>query len=275
MVDNPVIKALEISNITSEKLPVDKKAGLIFDEVGRLLLILGGPGSGKTYSLYELAQELLVKAEQNLDTLLEAFTHPIPVILNLSTWTSGWKTLKDWLVEELLQQYKVPRTLGDRWLSERRLIPLLDGLDEVETKSQVRCVEALNNFVEDIGPPGLAVCSRTADYEGLPIRLKFYGAIILEPITDQQIYQFSENFEDESGGLRLELADNVSLRKLARSPLMLNLICSSYHRSADSLLKGQGIESIDMDSKQFVEEYVTNLLTQKKDVKGKFSENQS
>ncbi|HBE28467.1 MAG TPA: hypothetical protein DDW25_06195, partial [Ktedonobacter sp.] len=44
-------------------------------------LLLGAPGTGKSTALCELAHELLLRAEQDP-------THPLPVIVNLSSWAT-------------------------------------------------------------------------------------------------------------------------------------------------------------------------------------------
>src|SRR5207248_836872 len=53
----------------------DKKTIEVFDEVGRSLLILGQPGSGKTVTLLELARDLIIRAENDP-------TQPVPVVFN-------------------------------------------------------------------------------------------------------------------------------------------------------------------------------------------------
>ena len=63
------------------------------------------------------------------------------------------------------------------------LLPLLDGLDEIETVMQPDCVAAINAFIEEFNPSGLVVCCRLNEYRWLPERLKLNGAICLEPLS--------------------------------------------------------------------------------------------
>ena len=62
---------------------------------------------------------------------------PIPVVFNLSSWTDPKQNLLDWLIEELLAKYQVPKKIGGRWLEANWIVPLLDGLDEIDDGKSV------------------------------------------------------------------------------------------------------------------------------------------
>jgi predicted NACHT family NTPase len=171
---------LELPNHTNQTLPSEKPMGDIFNEVGRALLILGEPGSGKTTTLLQLAHDLIARAKNDPG-------QPVPVVLNLSTWTDRGQLLINWLVEELADKYYVPKRMGRAWLERNRLILLLDGLDEVRPDSRAACVEAITRFGEDYGIAGLVVCSRLREYTALPTRLKLNGAICLQSLTLAQV----------------------------------------------------------------------------------------
>ncbi|MEG4272023.1 MULTISPECIES: CHAT domain-containing protein [unclassified Microcoleus] len=74
----------------------------IFDResIAGRLLILGAPGSGKTTTLLELAQELIKRAENDA-------SEPIPVLFNLSSWKDDNQTIAQWLIQELKDKYGV------------------------------------------------------------------------------------------------------------------------------------------------------------------------
>jgi len=105
----------------------------VFDDLGRSLLILGKPGTGKTTMLLELAEKLLERAERDIG-------HPIPVVFNLSTWAVERRALADWLVDELNQRYRVPLKQAEMWVGGGQVLPLLDGLDEVVSVEERRTV---------------------------------------------------------------------------------------------------------------------------------------
>lgn len=72
----------------------------VFEAYGRALLILGDPGSGKTITLLQLAETLIVEAQHDP-------SQPIPVVLNLASWAQAQKPLTEWLVEEIFIQYQM------------------------------------------------------------------------------------------------------------------------------------------------------------------------
>jgi len=110
-----------------------------FEEIKGKLLILGVPGAGKTTTLLELAQALINRAGYNP-------SYPIPVLFNLSSWKNDRQPIAEWLVAELKSKYKVHTDLGKKWVENCRLLPLLDGLDELESKRQEKCVNAIIAF---------------------------------------------------------------------------------------------------------------------------------
>jgi NACHT domain len=142
---------------TPQPLPAGTSITQVYDAAEGELLILGAPGSGKTTLLLELARELLERAEQDEQ-------HPLPVVFNLSSWTSKQSPLADWLVEELNRTYQVPRMLGQTWVDGDHILLLLDGLDEVAPKERTACIETINAYRQEHGVLPLVVCSRSADY---------------------------------------------------------------------------------------------------------------
>ncbi|WP_414529374.1 NACHT domain-containing protein [Nodularia chucula] len=110
------------------------------EEIAGKLLILGAPGAGKTTTQLELAQELIKRAVEQPD-------YPVPVLFNLSSWKDDRQSITDWLVAELKSKYGVSKKLGKEWIENHQLLPLLDGLDELEPQRQELCVHAINQFL--------------------------------------------------------------------------------------------------------------------------------
>lgn len=229
-VEHPWERVLERPAEPGRVLPPDVSIGRVFDDVGRLLLILGEPGSGKTTTLLTLARECVRRADENPAA-------PVPVVLNLSTWAGADQPLYDWIVDELGARYYVGRTLAREWLNANRLLLLLDGLDEVSRARQAACVEAIREFVQEHGVPGLAVCCRASEYRALPVRLKLGGAIVLQPLRDEQVDAYLRAAGPELAGLRGALATNPELRALAESPLMLTVMAAAFRGAPPEALE--------------------------------------
>lgn len=103
-----------------------KSAGIIrevFEDSGRLLIV-GSPGSGKTTLLLKLAVSLL-------DTVNPAGEEAFPVIFNVASWTNEYGRLEDWLQFSLESGYGLSKDSAATLLRLGRVIPLLDGLDEL------------------------------------------------------------------------------------------------------------------------------------------------
>jgi len=212
---------------TDETLPAGTSMLEIFDSIGmgRSLLILGAPGSGKTTMLLELARQLIAHAREDV-------TQPIPMVFNLASWTEKL-TLADWLAQELNNLYSVPRKTAPDWVKGNKLLLLLDGLDEVRQDSRAKCVEAINAFRKEHGLTSLAVCSRSQDYADLKAKLSFEGAIEVQPLTQKQITEFFNRFGKEMAGIKQVLKKDGSLREMAETPLFLSIMIMAYRDKRD------------------------------------------
>src|SRR5262249_45327655 len=150
--------------------------------------------------------------------------HPIPVVFSLSSWARRQQPLATWLVDELNKVYDVPRKVAQAWIAGDALLLLLDGLDEVRPEQREACVAAINAFRRQHGTIDLAVCSRIADYTALESQLKLQGAVVIQPLTEQQMDRYLEHAGDRLAALRSALHADTNLRSLADSPLMLSIM---------------------------------------------------
>jgi Cdc6-like AAA superfamily ATPase len=152
----------------------------IFDEFGGDLLILGAPGSGKTTLLLELTKYLIARARHDNDL-------GIPVVFNLSTWSENRNSIFNWLIDELNIRYNVPKKICKEWVADNSIIPMLDGLDEVQNEYRESCIEAINLFRRTHGLLPFVVCSREDDYCKLKKKLRLQGAVVVQPLTKEHL----------------------------------------------------------------------------------------
>lgn len=115
----------------------------------RRLVILGGPGTGKTTLAVQLLLSLLAsrRAEE-----------PVPVLLPVADWdTAAFPLLHTWMAARLDRDHPALRAtaLGAqaaaRLAARGRILPVLDGLDELPDPARAEVVRALNRSLSD-GP---------------------------------------------------------------------------------------------------------------------------
>ena len=203
-------------------LPVGTKIENVFAAAERVLLVLGEPGAGKTTMLLQLVSHLLAAAESD-DSC------PMPAVFALSAYRDG-RPLTDWLVDQLANNYETPRKLAAQWIDAGRFVPLLDGLDEVDPSLRPMCAEAINAFRQQHPGVALLVTARSRDYQTLATRLNMDKAIVLQPLTPEQIDTYLSRRGPRLAGLRQSLAADPTLRELAQTPLMLSIMTLAYRR---------------------------------------------
>lgn len=250
-------QVLELPDQSRQILPPDKKISYIFNEMNRAMLILGSPGSGKTITLLQLARELITQTEQDA-----SFACAVPVVFNLSTWTRS-QPLIDWLVTELSAKYQIPKRIGRPWLENNRLLPLLDGLDEVKLEEQAACVEAINNFGAEFGLSGLVVCSRLEEYTRLRVRLRLNGAICLQPLTLEQVNNYLDAAGSRLDALRIVLQEDDALQALAQTPLTLGIMTVAYQNLSTEELTNHTHATLETRRKHLFDTYIERMLLRK------------
>ncbi|MGB3491614.1 MAG: NACHT domain-containing protein [Elainellaceae cyanobacterium] len=251
---------------TGEKQPIphDQSVFEVFsrDTISGKLLILGEPGSGKTTTMLDLARELIQSAQDDPDA-------PIPVLFNLSSWrkfqpskkSAATDSIAEWMARELNSKYGVSRKLGQEWLAEQKLLPLLDGLDEVASERQVACLLAINQFLKgEQVPPALTICCREEEYDQLitaaNTRLNLNGAICLRPLNDAQVKNYLTTLD--CADLWSTLQQDEQLLELIKTPLWLSL--SVLARKELDLESWSRQESLEQRRTQLLDGYVRRML---------------
>ena len=230
------------------RLPSDTTVIDIYDrkDINGRLLILGPPGSGKTTTMLQLAKDLVVRAQKDRE-------QPIPVLLNLSSWKDDEQSIADWMVDNLKFVYGLRKDIGQQFLSQGILLPLLDGLDELASNRQSLCVEKLNAFLKAEGAlHPLVVCSRTEEYQLYTKDLMLNGSIILQLLNREQIQDFI--FRTEGKGFWDCIENDEQILDIAQTPLFLNILVISC--SDISFEKWKRLESSEKRITYLFETYI-------------------
>jgi energy-coupling factor transporter ATP-binding protein EcfA2 len=224
----------------------------VYDEAQQELLILGEPGSGKSTQLYILGQHLLTRSETHQHA-------PLPFIFSLSSWASKRQALEIWMAQQLVEIYQVPKKMAQQWVENHQVIPLLDGLDEMEDTARPRCIQEINRYHQEHLHP-LVACCRSAEYAtaAQTDRLLLQQAVVVQPLSQQQITDTFSKGGKALAGLRAAYKQNSALQELATAPLLLNLLILAY----------QGIPVRDLPTQEkyledVLQTYVGRMVTQK------------
>jgi DNA polymerase III delta prime subunit len=215
-IQHPWTSEIKVENEPKRDIPKAWRSWNIFDAAQGRLLILGKPGAGKTTTMLELTQELLARARNDANA-------PIPVVLPLSSWEISQLSIHEWLISELQSKYGVKQRFGRQLLADRRLILMLDGLDELKAVYQTDCIQAINRFLEsDERPQYVVVSSRSEEYDINQTKLKLNTAICIKDLDNQQIEKYLTDINCRD--LWTILNRDLELLMLIRQPFWLSIV---------------------------------------------------
>ncbi|WP_181387250.1 NACHT domain-containing NTPase [Streptomyces sp. Act143] len=130
----------------------------------RRLVITGEPGAGKTVLARKLVMELN-KARQAGEQ--------VAVLMALADWDTR-EALADWVVRHLERDFGMPRRSARKVMDARMVLPVLDGLDEMDAADVAvadararHALEALALHQDGADPAPLVLTCRTRTYDDL------------------------------------------------------------------------------------------------------------
>ena len=134
----------------------------------RRMVITGAAGSGKTVLAVELILGLLEG---------RAADAPVPVRISaasLDTSRPAESAVADWLAEHLRQAYKVPEATARQLVAARMVVPVLDGLDEMDAVEAPgfdsragHAIRACNAYLDGGQKAAMILTCRISHYEAL------------------------------------------------------------------------------------------------------------
>ncbi|MDZ7266267.1 MAG: SUMF1/EgtB/PvdO family nonheme iron enzyme [candidate division KSB1 bacterium] len=215
---------------------------------GRLLLILGDPGSGKTTLMKYYAMSCLDRAGRRTLGLPRRLL-PVFVPLRLLKDIDEKQPFCSVLSEKVCSPNKpVPPESFERWLDRPGCLVLLDGLDEIsEVKQRIRVCRWIEQACTDYRASFFIITSRYTGYrvsDGVELRRDHVRADVLALNGEQQqvflqkwfraVYSSAAgNGADRAGQAQKVAAavrdylgrkENASLRQLAGTPVLLQIM---------------------------------------------------
>jgi predicted NACHT family NTPase len=229
-----------------EPAPIDRALG----KAGGVVL-LGGPGSGKTTLVKRLARSFALGpevAKERYPNLPWCF--PIPVSAAQFDDNRGERNLFDFLRGRFEEEWG--RALVEVFLrhwGEGRCLVLVDGLDEVaDTGRRIGCARAVGEFVSQRGDNRVLVTSRPVGYSLCRIS-EPVEHVVLRPFERADIEAFVSRWhvaydqavhperpdraqaESDARDLMDDIRSNPRVESLAANPLMLTIIALIKHQN--------------------------------------------
>ncbi|WP_138500673.1 NACHT domain-containing protein [Nostoc sp. PA-18-2419] len=210
-----------------------KQAGIKVANDKQYLMVLGGPGAGKSTFIRKMGLEAL-KGKK------ERFKHAcIPVFIELKRFASSNIDIEKFIAEEFRTcGFPSPEKFAAKALEEGKLLILLDGLDEVPTKNLTEAISQIQNFVDKYDKNRFIASCRTAAYRS---GFRRFSDVAMADFDDSQIQQFIYNWfhcepdkQANTGDKCWELLqkpEHEAAKELAHTPLLLTFLCLVYDRS--------------------------------------------
>ena len=197
------------------------------------LMVLGGPGVGKSTFLRKIGLEAL-KGNQG------GYLHEcIPVFIDLKRFESKEIDIKKAIIQEFnICGFPDGETATEKLLKSGKLLILLDGLDEVPGKIVNYVIDYIHDFCDKYDNNRFIISCRTAAYNHNFIR---FTDVAMAEFDNTQIKQFIYNWFQSEADRKIGTADKCwellqkpeysGAKELANTPLLLTLLCLVYHRS--------------------------------------------
>ncbi len=154
------------------------------------LVITGEPGAGKTVLARKFVMEFnRVRTEQE----------PVPVLIALADWDED-EPLADWITRHVERDYGLPRTSARQVVRARMVLPVLDGLDEMDAadnsadrRRAKTALQALDRYQDGTDAAPLVLTCRTAEYDAFEVdglRVLDSARIEIDAVTPAQAHRF-------------------------------------------------------------------------------------
>ena len=220
--------------------PIERQNGTQVANDKQFLMVLGGPGVGKSTFLRKIGLEALKAKDGD-------FAHKcIPVFLELKRFTEEHINIESMITDEFqVCGYPHPDGLAKVALESGKLLILLDGLDEVPTANVDNVIVKIGDFVDRYSQNRFIASCRRAAYTGGFTR---FTEVEIADFDDCQIRSYINNWfastpdqhrrqldKDmkiaEQCWRALNASEHQATKELVQNPLLLTLLCMVYDNS--------------------------------------------
>lgn len=181
------------------------------------MVFLGEAGAGKSTIAMLLTIGLLDRRAGG----------PVPVLLSLSSWDPDTEDVRTWMTRRLYEEHPALRNTelygsyaGDLLVEQRRVFPILDGLERVAEPKRADALERINRAFPGTAP--LVLTSRDDAFTDAGVPVEGADVVRLHPLDHEEI----------AGYLRAH-ADPVTAARW--EPIFLHLRDEPDGRLADAL----------------------------------------
>ncbi len=204
-----------------------KERGDKFVDGQKRVIILGGPGTGKTTFLRHLA---LSYSEKSVFTKTQLTRSLFPVYVPLSTYSMSDNSLLMYMATDLVRRTdKYAESFIQRVMKKGLGVVLLDSLDEVPLKLRPNVISRIKEFCSDYPDCKIIISCRTADYEGgLETFHEAELAKLSKTAVTQIIRAWFKGDHQKGKQLTRHLKGDPSVTTLTETPLLLSLLCIQF-----------------------------------------------
>lgn len=202
------------------------------------LVILGDPGAGKSMLVLQLTLDLLSRRQSS---------DPVPVLLPAATWQPA-RPLDDWIADRLSADNPAlarpvtaangsTRSLGREMVARGRVLPILDGLDEMAADHRGAALAVLAHALGS--DRQLVVTSRATAYEDAVSRggwLERTPVVEILPVAGKDVAAYLEADTEQPADRwtavkqHLDIGGDTPLCRALSTPLMAWLARLVYQR---------------------------------------------